>query len=427
MKSTVFSKDFSNTTPLTLAISGEIDDTDCLEIVRLLLKNSKLDKDCYDFERNSPLHLAVKYNKHGVVKFLVDEIKISLEECNIDGQSPFSIAQQNNNPQMINYLKHFEKTAPNIDDLLEFIESDTKKRKTKGKKTKNEKVAGLLHSTDYQDSVRTKPVTVKKPQDEKQSPSFEKENIEQPKATFDEVKSSENPNSEMLEHKVINIDKTQYDAYKQKEKLLKERKEKELLLQEQQQKAKDLEKNKKPKAERKEIKGNYYFYKELVANEIVKTKAAVDEIKKEKQEPITITEMTNTLQSEKPRANIIGLKPKIKDHKKSLDVKETEVINIKIESPVKPVNIISNEIVSIIDKDITSKDKDSLSIRHQLEEIINESSSKTDEKKDIFIEKTQRIEEVSCKANLDTVNQIKELAVNFIIILDEEQRIRDKI
>ena len=59
----------------------------------------------------------------------------------------------------------------------------------------------------------------------------------------------------VIEHKVINIDKNEYEAFKLKEKLIREKKEKELLLIEQQQKAKEAEKNKKPKPEKKEKKG----------------------------------------------------------------------------------------------------------------------------------------------------------------------------
>ena len=260
VKSSVFSRDFSHTTPLTLAISGENDESDCINIVRLLIKQSKIEKDCYDHERNSPLHLAVKYNKMEVVKFFVNEVKYSLEERNVDGYSPFSFAQQNNNSEMINYLKQFEKTTPNIDELLESIQTD-KKTKTKGKKTKKHKEIGiLLGSSDYQDSVKTK--TVVQTLSLKPIPMSEDKEINVQKIAPIDIISKTDPST--IEHKIINIDKEEYEAYKLKEKHSKERKQL-LLLQEQQKKISESEKVKQPKAEKKEIKGNKKLIKNLLS------------------------------------------------------------------------------------------------------------------------------------------------------------------
>jgi len=229
-----------------LAIAGESSDENTLEIVKLMIKNvPNYKRDSYDFEGNSLLHLAVKNNKIQVVKYLVEECQYTLEECNNDGHSAFSLAQINNHKDIMNYLNTFEKSNTNIDDLLELIQTPKGKNQKKGKKKKEREVIGL-GSTEYQDTLKVNPLP-------------EKKTNQVPPTTnvaSDEVKAVEPlPTVNISEHKIISVDKKEYEAFKEKERLLKEKREKELLLLEQQQKAKEAEKSKKPKPEKREKKG----------------------------------------------------------------------------------------------------------------------------------------------------------------------------
>ncbi len=110
---------------------------------------------------------------------------------------------------------------------------------------KEREVIGL-GSTEYQDTLKVNPLP-------------EKKTNQVPPTTnvaSDEVKAVEPlPTVNISEHKIISVDKKEYEAFKEKERLLKEKREKELLLLEQQQKAKEAEKSKKPKPEKREKKG----------------------------------------------------------------------------------------------------------------------------------------------------------------------------
>ena len=140
----------------------------------------------------------------------------------------------------------------------------------------------------------------------------------------------------------------------------------------------------------------------------MKPKIVLEEVKIEKQEQSNKIEISNTLQAEKPRTIIVGMKTKIKEHKKSQDIKEKLPPN-KIESSVQETNILNeNQNKSpIIDKDVNIKEENWSSTIIP-EEKINEIIIKNEEKREDTIENNQKIGEISLKINQESINQIKD-------------------
>lgn len=220
-------------------------------MLRLLVASKKANLYQTDFEGFNVLHLAVRKGKLDVVKYLVEQLKFSVYDTTTDGHSALSLVYGCNNQDLINYLRGFEKTTQ-IDDLLDEIESDKKK---KSKKTKEKQTFGL-GSTDYKESLRAKAVANEK-------------KIEQPLIVTQNISDNSNKNEvarqpiessiqntntlpSQTEPIVIKTDKSEFEAFKLRERQLKEKKEKEhQLFLEQQQKAKEAEKQKKNKPEKK--------------------------------------------------------------------------------------------------------------------------------------------------------------------------------
>jgi len=125
--------------------------------------------------KNTILHLAVKYNKLQLVKFLINEMNYSIEDCNNEGQTPLSIAQSNNLTEIFNFLKPFDKKALNkIDqELLDLID-ESKEKKTKKNKKKKNKTFGL-GTSEYESNLKENENVEKKKQEVEENKTIEKE------------------------------------------------------------------------------------------------------------------------------------------------------------------------------------------------------------------------------------------------------------
>lgn len=390
-----------------LAIAGETTDNNTLEIVKLLIKNGQNSKrDSYDFEGNSPLHLAVRNNKIQVVRYLVEECKYSLEECNNDGHSPFSLAQISNNKDIINYLKTFEKSSTNIDDLLELIENPKLKNQKKGKKKKERELIGL-GSTEYQDILKVSTLPQKKATQDP-IPTI---------ITESKVVADPHPIETVIEPKIISIDKKEYEAYKEKERILKEKRERELQLLEQQQKAKEAEKNKKQKPVRKEKKGkeilikeNVQYHQNNVETKLTDKVASVDN-KNEIKDQTVKTEISNSVvQAEKTRNNIVGMKIKNKEPKEVKKPNDAILPEIERTVKIEPVNddVCSNDNVCSINNENETKIQNpeiELAEDNKDKELISENKVvKEEEEINVKIHENHPTEEIS--------NELLEIKVN---------------
>ena len=170
-------KEFTDFTPAHLAISSEISDDDTIIEILKLLSDYRADLSLLDNNKNNIFHLASKFENLRVVQFLLEELKLGplASQINKEGQSPISITADKS---IIDYLQsNINSSAdPKIeDDLNELIESvnkDKQKRKTKKKKGA-EKDDVLLNSTEFQETFKLPlpkpaPVEVKKNERERE-------------------------------------------------------------------------------------------------------------------------------------------------------------------------------------------------------------------------------------------------------------------
>lgn len=366
-KSTVFSKELTNYTPLMLAVAGENEDAECVEIVKLLFGNEKVEKNCKDFDKNNILHLAVKLNKILTAKYLATEMNNLLGESNSDGQSPITIAQNNNCVEIINFFKSLDKKVMALDDeLLEMLENKNSKNKKKTKKNKkNEKefFGLLLGSTEYEDVLKPKEKLKEKIIEENKGNEEKIEKIEEKKNEIIKEIISNKENIQPPQHKVINVNKDEYEAHKLKEKLLKEKKEKEILILEQAKIAKELEKSKKIKnenKEKKEKKGKFNNNLDTIINisnhtnttDVTKNKIKFEELNLDHKEKIEITNKASAEES-KTKGNVIGIKSKKQQDIKIDDhVKEATLVTPVLVKPLETANIIiEKEVLSIVNED----------------------------------------------------------------------------
>lgn len=150
-------KEFSDYTLAHLSISSEISDDDSIIEILKLLKKYNAELTLQDFNKNNILHLASKYENIRVVKFIVEDLKLSLlvNEIDREGQSPISISSNQN---IIDYLKSCTNSNQNkiedeLNDLIESVNKEKLKKKNKKKKGV-EKDDVLLGSIGYQETLK---------------------------------------------------------------------------------------------------------------------------------------------------------------------------------------------------------------------------------------------------------------------------------
>lgn len=148
-------------TPLLLAVVSDAPEDMSIEVMKFLLeKNANINS--VDYNKNTFLHLAVRYNKFGIIKHFVDYIPQFIGLANRDGETPLAIAQESGLNDIINFLKsNFvqEQKEKNIEEELnQLIELNNlqrnKKKKQKQKKDKDE--IRLLNSSEFDNTYKFK-------------------------------------------------------------------------------------------------------------------------------------------------------------------------------------------------------------------------------------------------------------------------------
>lgn len=162
-------KEYTDATPLLLTIMNEnLNEDEIIDIIRIL-QTRKVDFTAVDYNKNNILHLAVRFNRFRVVKYIVEELGnfSYTNENNKEGQTPISLAQFLNLNNILEYLRNnTNENAQHIEEeLLELIEStNSKPKKTKKNKKKKTEDNILLNSTEYQESFKApKPRPVVEP------------------------------------------------------------------------------------------------------------------------------------------------------------------------------------------------------------------------------------------------------------------------
>jgi ankyrin repeat protein len=164
-------KEFTDFTPLHLAVVSEAPEDYSIHAIKLLHK-SGANFDATDFAMNNVLHLAVKFNKLNILKFLVDKLNLYNEGINKEGHTPVGIASELGNQSICEYLQSYSNRDSNVDDLLNELEQGKKKKQPQKKKKKEAKDEILLGSTEYEETFKIKP---KAPKEVKKEPEPEPE------------------------------------------------------------------------------------------------------------------------------------------------------------------------------------------------------------------------------------------------------------
>ena len=171
-------KEFTDFTPLHLSFANDlISEDDQIEVIKLLHRY-KSELTSLDWNRNNILHLAVKFNKKRIVKFILEDLKLvdMNEVSNKEGQTAMAIAKSMEANEIFNYLQSFSKSSQTGNDLeeelLELIENTSNKKKKKNKKDKKKKEdnLGVIGTTnEFQETLKPpkeKPVEAPKKENE---------------------------------------------------------------------------------------------------------------------------------------------------------------------------------------------------------------------------------------------------------------------
>lgn len=153
-----FSKEFSDFTPAFLGVGGHLSDKKSLEILKIL-EEYRANFESKDFNENNIIHIATKEKKIMCLKFLVEslELKTIMNENNLNNETPYILAQQSKNKDIINFFDSYNTEDDNIikQNLDELIKEDNKKKNkklNKKQKKKKENIT-LLHSSEYEETL----------------------------------------------------------------------------------------------------------------------------------------------------------------------------------------------------------------------------------------------------------------------------------
>lgn len=201
-------KEFADFTPIHLALVNDfISEDDSIEVMKLLYRY-KCDMNAVDWNKNNILHLAVKFNKKRIVKYIMEDFKFldMNEVANKDGQTPVAIAKTIESNYLFNYLQGFSKSSEAVGDLeeelLELIESTGNKNKKKNKKDKKKKGEdlGVIGTTnEFQETLKPpkeKLVEPPKQEEAKNAPAKSKEKEENSNGNEEDQFSEENAGEE---------------------------------------------------------------------------------------------------------------------------------------------------------------------------------------------------------------------------------------
>jgi len=165
-------KEFADFTPVHLALNDFNSEDDSIEILKFL-ERYKCDMSAVDWNRNTILHLAVKFNKKRVVKFILEDLKLveMIDVLNKEGQTAAAVAKSIEANDILSYLESFSsntQASKDLDqDLLDLIENtSTNKKKTKKEKKKKQENLGVLGTiNEFQETLKPpkeKPIEIPK-------------------------------------------------------------------------------------------------------------------------------------------------------------------------------------------------------------------------------------------------------------------------
>lgn len=128
-------KEVFSSTPLMLAaISGH------LHVVRWLIEEKKCEADGTDWQENTLLHLAVKYNRKDLVEYFVDKGLINPFQRNALGETPASMAKDLDLDDLQAILSRCkDDSQQKIEELLNMLNEEEERKERKKKKTGRKK------------------------------------------------------------------------------------------------------------------------------------------------------------------------------------------------------------------------------------------------------------------------------------------------
>ena len=204
-----FSKEYSGYTPAFLGVGGFIPDKRTLDILKILEEYSA-NFESKDFNENNIIHIATKEKKIMTLKFLVESLglKTIMNENNLNNETPYILAQQSKNNEIINFFNSYNTEDENLikQNLDELIKEDTKKKNRKKntkQKNKNDNLT-LLNSSEYEETLG---FNQEKQEEEKNE--IENENNDNNKQI-----EEENYISDKIEEEKENVNEQKNEKYK---------------------------------------------------------------------------------------------------------------------------------------------------------------------------------------------------------------------
>ena len=180
-----FSKEFSEFPPVFLGVGGFISDKKTVEILKIF-EEFKANFESKDFNENNIIHIATKEKKILSLKFLVESLGLKniINEENINNETPYTIAKQSKNKEIIDFLDSYIKQDENIikknlEELI--IEDNKKKNKIKNKKQKNKNNKdnfNFFNSSEYEETLGSIQEKKEKTNEEKNDEIKEENNID---------------------------------------------------------------------------------------------------------------------------------------------------------------------------------------------------------------------------------------------------------
>ena len=207
------SKEFSGASPTLLACAAPISDEKTIKILKIL-EDYTANFEGKDFNDNNIIHITVRAKKIQTLKFLINslELKDIMNDTNNDNITPFGIAQQMKNQEMISFFNSLGKIdenqiEKNLQELIEDSNRKANRNKKKGKKNKkNELPLLLLNSSEYQETLE-----VNKNKEDKEEYNNNDENLEEEK---EEEKEEENEEDDINDENKEENEKNDNDEKK---------------------------------------------------------------------------------------------------------------------------------------------------------------------------------------------------------------------
>ena len=194
-----FSKEFSEFPPVFLGVGGFISDKKTVEILKIF-EEFKANFESKDFNENNIIHIATKEKKILSLKFLVESLGLKniINEENINNETPYTIAKQSKNKEIIDFLDSYIKQDENIikKNLEELINEDNKKKnKIKNKKQKNKNNKdnfNFFNSSEYEETLGSIQEKKEKTNEENNDGIKEENNIDSIEGEEEEKEKEEN-------------------------------------------------------------------------------------------------------------------------------------------------------------------------------------------------------------------------------------------